>query len=54
MIRSFAALSLLLVSTTAFAQERPRRGGGGSETPAWDVNAPPGARTASAIKQRGH
>ncbi len=41
MIRSFAALSLLLVSTTALAQ--PRRGG--SEAPAWDVNAPPGQRT---------
>ena len=43
MIRSLAALSLLLVSTTALAQA-PRRGGGGSEAPAWDVNAPPGAR----------
>jgi imidazolonepropionase-like amidohydrolase/Tol biopolymer transport system component len=42
MIRSFAALSLLLVSTTALAQ--PRRGGGGGDAPAWDVNAPPGAR----------
>jgi imidazolonepropionase-like amidohydrolase/Tol biopolymer transport system component len=41
MIRSFAALSLLLVSTTALAQ--PRRGGGG-DAPAWDVNAPPGQR----------
>ncbi len=42
MIRSFAALSLLLVSTTALAQ--PRRGGN-SEAPSWDVNAPPGQRT---------
>ena len=41
MIRSFAALSLLLVSTTALAQPARR---GGSEPPAWDVNAPPGAR----------
>ncbi|TMJ20269.1 MAG: amidohydrolase [Alphaproteobacteria bacterium] len=38
MIRSFAALSLLLVSTTALAQ-RPAR-----DADAWDVNAPPGAR----------
>ena len=38
MIRSFAALSLLLVSTTALAQ-RPAR-----DANAWDVNAPPGAR----------
>jgi imidazolonepropionase-like amidohydrolase/Tol biopolymer transport system component len=43
MIRSFAALSLLLISTPAFAQPR-RGGGGGSDAPAWDVNAPPGAR----------
>lgn len=43
MIRSFAALSLLLVSTSALAQPRAR-GGGASEAPAWDVNAPPGAR----------
>jgi imidazolonepropionase-like amidohydrolase/Tol biopolymer transport system component len=42
MIRSFAALSLLLVSTTTLAQ--PARRGGGGEAPAWDVNAPPGAR----------
>jgi len=41
MIRSFAALSLLLVSTTALAQPRSR----GGEAPAWDVNAPPGQRT---------
>ena len=39
MIRSFAALSLLLVSTTALAQPRPAR-----DANAWDVNAPPGAR----------
>jgi len=40
MIRSFAALSLLLVSTTALAQARhPAR-----DADAWDVNAPPGAR----------
>ena len=38
MIRSFAALSLLLVSTTALAQ-RPAR-----DANAWDVNAPPGQR----------
>jgi len=43
MIRSFAALSLLLVSTSALAQPRAR-GGGGGDAPAWDVNAPPGAR----------
>jgi len=43
MIRSLAALSLLLVSTTALAQPRAR-GGGANEAPAWDVNAPPGAR----------
>ena len=42
MIRSFAALSLLLVSTTALAQPRPARGGG--DAAAWDVNAPPGQR----------
>ena len=42
MIRSFAALSLLLVSTTALAQ--PPRRGGANEPPAWDVNAPPGQR----------
>jgi imidazolonepropionase-like amidohydrolase/Tol biopolymer transport system component len=42
MIRSFAALSLLLMSSTALAQPR---GGGTSNTPAWDVNAPPGQRT---------
>ena len=40
MIRSFAALSLLLVSTTALAQGRnPAR-----DANAWDVNAPPGQR----------
>jgi imidazolonepropionase-like amidohydrolase/Tol biopolymer transport system component len=46
MIRSFAALSLLLVSTSALAQPRARGGGAraGGEAPAWDVNAPPGAR----------
>src|SRR5207253_9900583 len=39
MIRSFAALSLLLVSTTALAAPaRPAR-----DAAAWDVNAPPGA-----------
>jgi imidazolonepropionase-like amidohydrolase/Tol biopolymer transport system component len=42
MIRSFAALSLLLVSTSALAQPRARAGGAG-DAPAWDVNAPPGA-----------
>lgn len=42
MIRSFAALSLLLVSTTALAQ--PPRAPGANQPPAWDVNAPPGAR----------
>jgi imidazolonepropionase-like amidohydrolase/Tol biopolymer transport system component len=40
MIRSLAALSLVLVSTTALAQNRPAR-----EAPAWDVNAPPGQTT---------
>ena len=40
MIRSFAALSLVLVSTTALAQGRS-----GREAPAWDVNAPPGQTT---------
>jgi imidazolonepropionase-like amidohydrolase/Tol biopolymer transport system component len=39
MIRSFAALSFLLVSTTALSQARPAR-----DANAWDVNAPPGAR----------
>jgi len=43
MIRSFAALTLLLLSTAAPAQ-RPARGGAGA-APAWDVNAPPGQRT---------
>jgi imidazolonepropionase-like amidohydrolase/Tol biopolymer transport system component len=39
MIRSFAALSLLLVSTTALAApSRPAR-----DAAAWDVDAPPGA-----------
>ena len=39
MIRSFAALSLLLVSTTALAAPaRPAH-----DPAAWDVNAPPGA-----------
>ena len=43
MVRSLAALSLLLMSTTALAQgQRPARGGG--EANAWDVNAPPGQR----------
>ncbi|HTU11932.1 MAG TPA: amidohydrolase family protein [Allosphingosinicella sp.] len=42
MLRSLAALSVLLVSTTALAQQRPARGG--NEAPAWDVNAPPGQR----------
>jgi imidazolonepropionase-like amidohydrolase/Tol biopolymer transport system component len=40
MIRSFAALSFLLVSTTALSQARPAR-----DANAWDVNAPPGQRT---------
>ncbi len=40
MIRSLAALSLVLVSTTALAQGRT-----GREAPAWDVNAPPGQPT---------
>jgi imidazolonepropionase-like amidohydrolase/Tol biopolymer transport system component len=42
MIRSLAALSVLLCSTAALAQSRPARGGG--DAPAWDVNAPPGQR----------
>jgi len=42
MVRSLAALSLLLLSTTAIAQQRPARGGGDAN--AWDVNAPPGQR----------
>jgi imidazolonepropionase-like amidohydrolase/Tol biopolymer transport system component len=41
MIRNLAAVSLLLASTAAIAQ----RGGGNSEQPKWDVNAPPGTRT---------
>jgi len=40
MIRSFAALSLLLVSTTALAQARRPA----PDANAWDVNAPPNAR----------
>jgi imidazolonepropionase-like amidohydrolase/Tol biopolymer transport system component len=40
MIRSFAALSLLLVSTTALAQQRRPA----ADANAWDVNAPPNAR----------
>ena len=40
MIRSFAALSLLLVSTTALAQARRPA----ADANAWDVNAPPNAR----------
>jgi imidazolonepropionase-like amidohydrolase/Tol biopolymer transport system component len=44
MIRSFAALSLLLVSTTATEALAQRRGGSG-DAPSWDVNAPPGQRT---------
>lgn len=47
MLRSLAALSALFLSTTAtaaIAQQRPARGGGTSEAPAWDVNAPPGQR----------
>ena len=40
MIRSLAALSLLLASTAAVAQAQ--RGGG--EQPKWDVNNPPGQR----------
>ncbi len=42
MLRSLAALSALLLSTTALAQQRPARGG--ADANAWDVNAPPGAR----------
>jgi imidazolonepropionase-like amidohydrolase/Tol biopolymer transport system component len=42
MLRSLAALSALLLSTTALAQQRPARGG--NDANAWDVNAPPGAR----------
>ena len=42
MVRSLAALSLLLVSTTALAQ-RPAARRGGGDANAWDVNAPPGA-----------
>jgi Tol biopolymer transport system component/imidazolonepropionase-like amidohydrolase len=40
MIKRFAALSLLLASTAAFAQAQR----GNDEQPKWDVNAPPGAR----------
>jgi Tol biopolymer transport system component len=43
MFRSLAALSVLLVSTTALAQQRPARGAA-ADANAWDVNAPPGAR----------
>ncbi|MDQ8758352.1 amidohydrolase family protein [Sphingosinicella sp. LHD-64] len=42
MIRSFAALTLLLVSTTATVAVAQR---GDREEPKWDVNAPPGQRT---------
>ncbi|MGE3396068.1 MAG: amidohydrolase family protein, partial [Sphingomonas sp.] len=42
MVRSLAALSLLLMSSTALAQQRPARGG--SDANAWDVNNPPGQR----------
>jgi imidazolonepropionase-like amidohydrolase/Tol biopolymer transport system component len=47
MIRSFAALSLLLVSTVAATEAMAQRrgGGGGNEAATWDVNAPPGQRT---------
>ena len=41
MIRSLAAVSLLLASTAALAQAQ----GGNREAPKWDVNAPPGQRT---------
>ena len=47
MLRSLAALSALLLSTTAttaIAQQRGGRSAGNSEQPAWDVNAPPGQR----------
>jgi imidazolonepropionase-like amidohydrolase/Tol biopolymer transport system component len=47
MFRSLAALSVLLLSTTAtaaIAQQRPARGGGNADANAWDVNAPPGAQ----------
>ena len=46
MFRSLAALSALLLSTTATAAIAQQRGArsGGSEAPAWDVNAPPGQR----------
>ncbi|MGQ0659620.1 TolB family protein, partial [Sphingosinicella sp.] len=43
MVRSLAALSLLLLSTTALAQGQQRPGRGGDAN-AWDVNAPPGQR----------
>lgn len=41
MVRSLAALSLLLLSSTALAQQRQGRGG---DANTWDVNAPPGQR----------
>ncbi|MGQ0590859.1 MAG: amidohydrolase family protein, partial [Sphingosinicella sp.] len=45
MVRSLAALSLLLLSTTSLAQAQSRRGGGNSDAPSWDVNNPPGQTT---------
>ena len=42
MIRSLAAVSLLLASTAALAQAQQS---GNRERPKWDVNAPPGQRT---------
>ena len=45
MIRSVAAISLLLASTAAIAQTQ--RGGSNAERPKWDVSNPPGIRTRS-------
>jgi imidazolonepropionase-like amidohydrolase/Tol biopolymer transport system component len=49
MLKGFAAVTLLLLSTTGLAQAQGqgqgRRGGGDAEQPAWDVNNPPGQRT---------
>jgi imidazolonepropionase-like amidohydrolase/Tol biopolymer transport system component len=44
MIRSLAALSLLLVSTSALSQAPRRSGAAPATPPAWDVDAPPGQR----------
>ena len=45
MIRSLAAVSLLLASTAAIAQAQGN--GTNAERPKWDVNSPPGIRTRS-------